>query len=89
MLQLSTSWGGLAPCQARLPGKGGFSPDDIMLLWFDLGPSDLHVGPSNLLIPCTLTWAGASILLLWMCTVWAIDPGFVASTNVIMAWHSR
>ena len=44
------SGGGLAPCRARLPGKGGLSLDDVLLLWLDLGLSELHVGPSNLLI---------------------------------------
>ena len=48
---LPASSGGLAPCRARLPGKGGPSLADILLLWFDLGPSELHVGSSNLLVP--------------------------------------
>ena len=49
----SSSRGGLTPCRARLPDKGGPSPDSVLLLWLDLGPSDLHVGPLNLLVPCT------------------------------------
>ena len=36
---LLASGGGLAPCQARLPSKGGPSLADILLLWLDLGPS--------------------------------------------------
>ena len=41
-----TSWmssygGGLAPCRARLPDKGGPSLDDILLLRLDLGLSDM------------------------------------------------
>ena len=43
--------GGLAPCRARLPGKGGPSLADILLLWLDLGSSELYVGSSNLLVP--------------------------------------
>ena len=66
---LSASKCVLAPCRAHLPGKGGLFLDDILLLWLDLGPSDLHVGPSNLLVLCTLTWAGASILFSCLCTV--------------------
>ena len=62
-------WVGLASCRARLPGKGSFSLDDILLLWLDLGPSDLHVGPSNLWGSCTLIWAGASILFSCLCIV--------------------
>ena len=46
---LLASGGGLAPCWARVPGKGGPSLADILLLWFDLGLSELHVGSSNLL----------------------------------------
>ena len=42
------------PRRARLPGKGGFSPGGILLLWLDLGPLDLHAGPSKLLVSCTL-----------------------------------
>ena len=68
------------PCRARLPGKGGFFPGGILFFWLDLGLLDLHVGPSKLLISCTLTWVGASILLPCLCTVWATDPRFVAST---------
>ena len=41
--RLLASGGGLAPCQACLPGKGGPSLADILLLWLDLGPSELHV----------------------------------------------
>ena len=33
------------PCRDRLPGKGGFSPGGILLLWLGLGPLGLHVGP--------------------------------------------
>ena len=29
---MSSSGGGLVPCRARLPGKGGHSLDDILLL---------------------------------------------------------
>ena len=50
MLWSLASGGGLAPCRARLSGKGGFSLGDVLLLWLDLDPSDLHVGPSNLLV---------------------------------------
>ena len=46
---------GLAPCRARLPGKGGPSLADILLLRLDLGPSELHVGSSNLLVLQSLT----------------------------------
>ena len=35
----------------------------------------------NLLVPCTLTWDGASILIPCLCTVSATDPGFVAPTE--------
>ena len=52
---LLASGGGLAPCRARLPGKGGPSLADILLLWLDLGPSELHVGSSNLLVLQSLT----------------------------------
>ena len=61
---LPASGGGLAPCWASLPGKGGPSLADILLLWLDLGPSELHVGSSNLLVLQSLTQAGASILFL-------------------------
>ena len=47
----STSECGLAPCRARLPSNGGLFLDDILLLLLDLGPSDLHVGTSKLLVP--------------------------------------
>ena len=47
---LLASGGGLAPCWARLPGKGGPSLADILLLMLDLDPSELHVGSSNLLV---------------------------------------
>ena len=77
----SSSGGGFIPCRARLPGKGGLSLDDILLLWLGLGPSDLLVGPSDLLVACTLSWVGASILILCMCTVRATDPWFVAQTE--------
>ena len=53
--RLLASGGGLAPCQARLPGKGGPSLADILLLMFDFGPSELHVGSSNLLVLQSLT----------------------------------
>ena len=79
--RLLASGGGLAPCRARLPGKGGFSRSGVLLFWLDLGPLDLHVGPSKLLVSCTLTWVGTSILLPCLCTVWATDPGFVAPTE--------
>ena len=46
---LLASGGGLAPCRALLPGKGGPSLADILLLRLDLGPSSLRVGSSNLL----------------------------------------
>ena len=49
--RLPASGGGLAACRARLPGKGGPPLADILLLWLDLGPSELHVGSSNLLVP--------------------------------------
>ena len=75
-------WGWTHPCRARLPGKGGPSPDGILFLWLAFGPLDLHVDSSELLVSCTLTWVGASILLPCMCIVWAIDPGFVAPTEV-------
>ena len=78
---LPASGGGLAPCRARLPGKGGPSLADILLLRLNLGPSELHVGSSNLLVLQSLTWVGASILILCLCTVWATDPGFVAPTE--------
>ena len=52
---LLASGGGLTPCRARLPGKGGPSLADILLLWLDLGPSELHVGSSNLLVLQSLT----------------------------------
>ena len=45
----------LAPCRARLPGKGGPSLADMLLLLLDLGPSELYVGSSNLLVPQSLT----------------------------------
>ena len=41
---LPASGGGIAPCRARLPDKGGPSLADILLLRLDLGPSELHVG---------------------------------------------
>ena len=41
---LLASGGGLTPCRARLPGEGGPSLANILLLWFDLDPSELHVG---------------------------------------------
>ena len=47
---LLASGGGLAPCWARLPGKGGPSLADILLLWLNLGPPELHVGSSNRLV---------------------------------------
>ena len=77
---VSASGGGLAPCRARLPGKGGPSLANILLLMLNLGPSELHVGSSNLLVLQSLTWVGASILTSWLCKVWATDPGFVAPT---------
>ena len=63
-----------------MPDKGGLSLDDILLLWLGLGPSDLLVGPSNLLVSCILSWIGASILIPCMCTVRATEPGFVVPT---------
>ena len=39
---LPASGGGLAPCRARLAGKGGPSLVDILLSWLDLGLSGLH-----------------------------------------------
>ena len=78
---LPASGGGLTPCRARLPGKGGPSLADILLLWLDLVPSELHVGSSNLLVLQILTCASASISSLCMCIVWAMDPGFVAPTH--------
>jgi hypothetical protein len=77
----SSSGGGLAPCRARLPGKGGHSPDGALLFWLDLGPSDLHVSLLNFLVSHILTWVGASISSPCLCTVWATDPGFVAPTS--------
>ena len=50
----SASKCGLAPCRARLPGKGGLSSDVVLFLWLDLDLSDLHVDPSMLLDLCTL-----------------------------------
>ena len=47
--------GGLAHCRARLPGKGGPSLANILLLWLDLDPSELHVGSSSLLVLQPLT----------------------------------
>ena len=79
MPRLPSSEGGSALAKS-LASKGGFSPGGILLLWLDLGPSDLHVGPSNLLVPCTLTWVGASTSSPCLCTVWATGPGFVAPT---------
>ena len=35
---LLASGGGLAPCRARLPGKGGFFLDDILFPYLGLGP---------------------------------------------------
>ena len=55
LLWLPASRGGLAPCRARLPGKGGPSLADILLFWLDLGPRELHVGSSNLLVLQSLT----------------------------------
>ena len=81
VLWSSAARGGLAPCRARLPDKGGLFLDDILLHWLGLGPSYLHGGPSNLLVSCTLTWAGASILFPCLCTVWATDPVCVAPTE--------
>ena len=49
------SGGGLAPCRAHLPDTGGPSLADILLLWLDLGPPELHVGSSNLLVFQSLT----------------------------------
>lgn len=46
----------LLPCRARLPGKGGFSPGGMLLLWLDFGPLDVHVGSSKFLVSCTLIW---------------------------------
>ena len=81
------------PCRARLPGKGGFSPGGILLLWLDLGPLDLHVGPLMILVSCNLAWPGAIILFPCLCTVWATDLGFVAPTKrwatVLMAQSRR
>ena len=48
--RLLASSGGLAPCRARQPGKGGPSLADILLLWLDLGPSEVYVGSSNILV---------------------------------------
>ena len=53
--RLLASGGGLAPCRARLPGKGGPSLADTLLLGLNLGPSELHVGSSNLLVFQSLT----------------------------------
>ena len=53
--RLLTSGGGIALCRARLPGKGGPSLADILLLRLDFGPSELHVGSSNLLALQSLT----------------------------------
>jgi hypothetical protein len=77
----SSFGGGLTPCRAHLPGKGGPSPDGDLLLWLDLGPSDLHVSPLSPSVPCILTWVGASISSPCLCIVWATDPGFVAPTT--------
>ena len=52
---LLASGGGLAPCRARLPGKGGPSLADLLLLRLDLGLSGLYVGSSNLLVLQSLT----------------------------------
>ena len=52
---LVASGGSLAPCRARLPGEGGPSLADILLLRLNLGPSELHVGSSNLLVLQSLT----------------------------------
>ena len=46
---LLASGGGLAPCRAHLPSKGGSSLAYILLLWLDLHLSELHVGSSSLL----------------------------------------
>ena len=69
-----SSGGGLAPCRSRLPGKGGPSLADILLLWLDLGPSGLHVGSSI----SDLSWCFNLDLV--PVHSWAIDPGFVAPT---------
>ena len=53
--RLLASGGGLAPSRAHLPGKGGPSLADILLLRLDFGPSELHVGSSNLLVLQSLT----------------------------------
>ena len=79
---LFASGGGLAPCRAHLPAKGGLFLKGIFLLWLDLGPSDMHVGSSNLLVSCILSWVGASILISCLCTVWATDPGFVVPIQI-------
>ena len=42
--------GGLAPCRARLSGKGGPSLGGILLLWIGLSLSELHVLALNLLV---------------------------------------
>ena len=52
---LPASGSGLAPCRARLPGKGGPSLADILLLRLNLGPSELHVGSANRLVLQSLT----------------------------------
>ena len=53
VLRSLASGGGLDPCRAHLSGKGGCSLGDILLLWLNLGPFDLHVAPLNLLVSCT------------------------------------
>ena len=73
MLWLSVPGSDLAPYRACLPDKEGFSLDDILLLWFDLGPYDLHVGPTNLWGSYTLIRAVAPILFPCLCTVWATE----------------
>ena len=52
---LLASGGGLAPCRARLPSKGGPSLADILFLWLDLDLSELYVGSSSLLVLQPLT----------------------------------
>ena len=73
--------GGLAPCQARLPGKGGLFLDDILFFWLGLGAPGLLVISSSLLVSCTSSWTGASILILCLCTIRETEPGVVAPTE--------
>ena len=52
---LLASGGGLVPCRARLPSKGGPFLADILFLWLDLDLSEMHVGSSSLLALQPLT----------------------------------